>query len=433
MYFWVNVPMYARQHQPSSHLRLQLEDAMRWCRRIFAAIKPQAYYERPIPLRQPVIFYYGHLPAFASNQIFGSKSEFDSIFARGIDPPENELPSDNRFDFPSIAEVDRYKDHVENEVLNLDFEDPTLREVLHITIEHYWMHAETLFYILHQLPHDLKNQIPYDRKPTVLIKDYGTEVTIPAGYATLGVCRDKIAFGWCNEFDEHKVWVPEFKIDKYKVTNSAFLEFIESGGYKRERLWDEDAWNWVESTKREHPQFWFKQDGRRMLRDLFEDIRLPLDWPVYVSHAEACAYARSVGAELPSEEEFHRAAYGTLHEQCAPQPWGHNLPLDGKGNFGFRSLSPAPVGAHPQGMSDFGVSELVGNGWEWTRTIFAPFSGFKALSTYPTYSADFFDRKHYVLKGASPVTADELVRRSFRNWFRPHYPYAYSGFRCIYR
>jgi formylglycine-generating enzyme required for sulfatase activity len=51
------------------------------------------------------------------------------------------------------------------------------------------------------------------------------------------------------------------------------------------------------------------------------------------------------------------------------------------------------------------------------------------MPSYPQYSADFFDGKHYVMKGASPATARELVRRSLRNWFRPGYPYVYAKFR----
>jgi formylglycine-generating enzyme required for sulfatase activity len=51
------------------------------------------------------------------------------------------------------------------------------------------------------------------------------------------------------------------------------------------------------------------------------------------------------------------------------------------------------------------------------------------MPVYPEYSADFFDGDHYVMKGASPATALELLRPSFRNWFRPQYPYVYATFR----
>jgi formylglycine-generating enzyme required for sulfatase activity len=76
---------------------------------------------------------------------------------------------------------------------------------------------------------------------------------------------------------------------------------------------------------------------------------------------------------------------------------------------------------------------MVGNGWEWTASVFEPFSGFEPFAFYAGYSANFFDGGHYVLKGGSARTAACLLRRSFRNWYQPHYPYIYAGFRCVSR
>ena len=165
---------------------------------------------------------------------------------------------------------------------------------------------------------------------------------------------------------------------------------------------------------------------------MFGEIRLPLEWPVYVSHAEATAYANWLGRKLPTEAQFHRAAYGTPEgTRERSYPWGEEAPGPSKGNFDFKSWDPLPVGAHPAGASVFGVHDLVGNGWEWTRTEFAPFPGFTTMPFYPGYSANFFDGKHYVMKGGSPRTAACMLRRSFRNWFQPHYPYVYATFRCV--
>jgi len=98
--------------------------------------------------------------------------------------------------------------------------------------------------------------------------------------------------------------------------------------------------------------------------------------------------------------------------------------------FDFAGWDPEPAGSHPEGASAWGVEDLVGNGWEWTGTAFAPFPGFRVIASYPEYSADFFDGEHFVLKGASPATARELLRPTFRNWFRKRYPYVYATFRC---
>ena len=95
----------------------------------------------------------------------------------------------------------------------------------------------------------------------------------------------------------------------------------------------------------------------------------------------------------------------------------------------FISWDPTDVDSSPAGDSAFGVSQLTGNGWEWTSTQFGPFPGFEPFAFYPGYSKNFFDEEHYVLKGASPRTAACFLRRSFRNWFRPNYPYVYASFR----
>jgi gamma-glutamyl hercynylcysteine S-oxide synthase len=159
---------------------------------------------------------------------------------------------------------------------------------------------------------------------------------------------------------------------------------------------------------------------------------LPMSWPVYVSQAEAAAYAKWLGRRLPTEEQFHRAAYGAPKGAKERRyPWGDAQPTEMHGNFDFKHWDPAPLGAHPAGASAFGVHDLVGNGWEWTRTVFAPFEGFKPREFYPGYSANFFDGKHFVMKGGSSRTAACMLRRSFRNWFQPHYPNVYATFRCV--
>jgi formylglycine-generating enzyme required for sulfatase activity len=150
-----------------------------------------------------------------------------------------------------------------------------------------------------------------------------------------------------------------------------------------------------------------------------------------VSHAEASSFARWAGKELPTEAQWHRAAYARRDGSESSYPWGNSTASVRRGNFDFHQWEPAPVNAHPDGASDFGVVDLLGNGWEWTSTLFAPFPGFQRFSFYPGYSADFFDGKHYVMKGGSARTSACMLRRSFRNWFQPQYQYVYAGFRCV--
>jgi iron(II)-dependent oxidoreductase len=285
--------------------------------------------------------------------------------------------------------------------------------------------------MFHQLPLDQKascRALPgadgHQVKPRMM--------EIPAGAATLGLPRaDNGHFGWDNEFEAHTENVPAFAIDSHKITNRQWLEFMAAGGYEDSKYWAPSDWEWKAQQGISHPVFWQRHGEQWFYRTMFAEIPLPGDWPVYVSQAEASAYARWAGKALPTEAQWHRAAFGTPKGPEREYPWGDEAPSAGCGNFDFHQWDPTPAGAFPAGRSAFGVADMLGNGWEWTSTLFEPFAGFQAFPFYPGYSANFFDGKHYVMKGGSSRTAAALLRRSFRNWFQGHYQYVYAGFRCV--
>jgi len=407
------------------NLLSRLADARRQTDRLFEIVKPEALYTRPIPERHRIVFYIGHLEAFDWNllsprigKLKPFHPQFDQLFAFGIDPVDGRLPSDKPADWPSLAEVRGYVIRVRNSL------DPALDALadpmlLHVAIEHRLMHAETLAYMLHQLPFADRFQQTGSGEPSAEPVRFGM-VDIPAGSATLGLSRHDQVFGWDNEYEAHSVAVPAFTIDQYKVTNGQYQQFIDAGGYEDRSLWSPADWNWKSEQSITRPIFWKWHSGRWFLRNMFEEIPLPADWPVYVSHAEASAYARWVGKKLPSEAQWHRAEHGSDEETG-----GHC------GRFDFDKWNPSPVNALSESRSAFGVAGLIGNGWEWTSTVFAPFEGFQPFPFYPGYSANFFDGQHYVVKGGSTRTETCMLRPSFRNWFQPHYQYVYAGFRCV--
>ncbi|MFZ0957253.1 MAG: SUMF1/EgtB/PvdO family nonheme iron enzyme, partial [Candidatus Sulfotelmatobacter sp.] len=302
-----------------------------------------------------------------------------------------------------------------------------LRTLLHVAIEHRLMHLETLAYMLHQLPLDQKiPQADPPAPPAAAVTK--SMIRIAAGSVTLGLPRDSETFGWDNEFVAHNVDVGAFEIDPYKVTNRQYLEFIKAGGYETRAFWSEEDWDWKTQQGITRPIFWKQEGNEWFYRTMFDDVRLPLDWPVYVSHAEAQAYARWAGKSLPTEAEWQRAAYGAHVEPDSKSDLNSR-----PGNFDFRRWSPVPVNAFPHDQTAFGAHGMVGNGWEWTSTLFDRFPGFEPFPFYRGYSADFFDGKHFVMKGGSARTAACMLRPSFRNWFQPHYQYVYAGFRCVSR
>jgi gamma-glutamyl hercynylcysteine S-oxide synthase len=430
------------------HLHARLQEARSRSDELFEVVRPGALYDRPIPERHRIIFYIGHLEAFDWNLLLGplGLSSFDPgldrLFAFGIDPVDGGLPNDQPKDWPAVEQVRRYnarlREALDRALQSFAAEDQSLARLeygrlLEVAIEHRLMHGETLCYMLHQLPVDRKLSRAMVPLPSASAPD-SRGVEIPAGRATLGLPREADgAFGWDNEFEEHCVEVPAFVIDSHNVTNREYLRFMLEGGYSDRALWSDAGWDWITSQRRRHPAFWVRRGDSWSYRTMFDEIALPLDWPVYVSHDEATAYCRWSGKELPSEAEWHRAACSTRGGTERVYPWGAEAPSSRHGNFDLHRWDPVPVGSYPEVFSDFGVADLVGNGWEWTRTPFAPFPGFQPFSFYPGYSADFFDGKHFVMKGGSPRTAASMLRRSFRNWFQPHYPYVYATFRGIQR
>ncbi|MEZ5352719.1 MAG: SUMF1/EgtB/PvdO family nonheme iron enzyme [Bryobacteraceae bacterium] len=382
-------------------LRAQLEEARRRSDQIFGLLAPGALYDRAVDERHRFLFYLGHLEAFDWNLLCKHamamppfQASFDQLFAFGIDPDASGLPTDGPGDWPTEEEVQSYCSRVRGTVDRILDQAP--EQLVHVAIEHRLMHAETLAYLLHNMP--LDRMIPHEA-PTGGSPETAADnrwCVVRAGVASLGMERGS-GFGWDNEFPLTRVSVPEFAIAKYKVSNGDYLRFVMDGGTPS--------------------HFWRYDDGDWKLRTMFAEIALPLDWPVYVTQAQARDYAAWSGGRLATEAQYHRAAEGAPESAC--------------GNVDFRGWDPVSVQADAEGDSHWGVSQLVGNGWEWTRDLFRPFPGFEPFEFYPGYSANFFDEDHYVMKGGSPRTAEKMLRRSFRNWFRDDYKYVFATFRCV--
>jgi hypothetical protein len=294
---------------PDGLTRDQLIDWYRHCRRItrdiFTIPSAEAYHDQPIPLRNPIVFYEGHIPVFAVNTLSklalkreGIDGEMETLFARGIDPESEEATPAPPVVWPAREDIQAYGRDADDLILRAmcdgpidDGAEPQTRnaEAAFTIIEHEQMHQETLLYLFHQLPYDRKNPIAPlcgngSSWRTEVVKDM---VRIPAGEATLGASGTD--FGWDNELPEVRVAVDEFSIDRHDVTNGDYLEFIAA-------------------TKTRPPHFWIERDGAWQWRGLFELIPLPLDAPVYVTHDEADAYAAWRGERLMATSVCSRGA-----------------------------------------------------------------------------------------------------------------------------
>ena len=184
-------------------------------------------------------------------------------------------------------------------------------EVLDLVLEHELMHHETLMYMIAQLDADRLVK-PADWVPPVPGGDVVRERReVAPGMVQLGAERGSLPFGWDNEFPAEHARVPGFAIDSVPVTIGAYRRFVDAGGYHDPQWWREGDFTWVQRQGLKQPLAWVARDGGTMVRSMFTEH--PIDevagWPVYVSYAEACAFAAWSGSRLPTEAELHRAAY----------------------------------------------------------------------------------------------------------------------------
>ncbi|MDT8912642.1 ergothioneine biosynthesis protein EgtB [Amycolatopsis sp. PS_44_ISF1] len=255
------------------------------------------------------------------------------------------------------------------------------------------------------------------------------EVLIPGGRFTMGTSAEPWALD--NERPAHEVDVPAFVLDTALVTCGAYVEFLESGGYRDRRFWSEGGWAYRTGHEIGAPRFWWRElDGWWRTRFGVREP-VPADEPVvHVSFYEAEAYARWAGKRLPTEAEWEKAA---RHDPATGRsrrfPWGDEEPTAEHANLGQRHLRPAAAGAYPAGASPYGVHQLIGDVWEWTSTDLYGYPGFEAFP-YREYSEVFFGPDYKMLRGGSFGTDSAAIRGTFRNWDYPIRRQIFAGFRC---
>jgi len=226
--------------------------------------------------------------------------------ARGVDP-EAEASSIARGTpaWPSRASVRECASAadalVEDEITNGDVirdDHPLLRDAQAVwaIIEHEEMHQETLAYMWHCLPYARKTQPAHYVTLPPRLSSAGPapgRVSIPAATVTRGTTGDR-SFAWDNERPAALVHVDAFSIDTLNVSNAEFMRFVDAGAYSQPEWWRDEDWAWIRDERIAHPPFWQREGGDWYWRAMFERVPLPLNWPVYVTWAEAHAYARTV-------------------------------------------------------------------------------------------------------------------------------------------
>ncbi len=393
----------------------------------------------------PIRWHLGHIAAFEDRWVGRNVGGLDPIrppdFERLFDPATYSKPE--RVDLPEISDIREYLHRVRDRTrsvlrrVRLDHPNSLLRRgfVGELIYEHECQHQEIMCTVLQQIPPERKT----DRRPAVceellagrnrgLSEPDSSWIEFPGGSVPIGALPWR--FSYDNEREPHWIALEPFAIMRDPVTELEFAEFIEDGGYRTPSLWSEEGWRWVRTRGIAHPRDWSWPDGDSwQVRTMFEWRPVAASVPVQgVSHHEAQAFARWIGARLPTEFEWEAAASWDPRSGSKRRfPWGDALLDADQHNLNGHQWGTCRLDSAP--TSPVGCRAMAGQVWEWTDSRFAPYPGFRA-HPYPQYSSIWFDQSHYVVRGGSWATAAVQCRASFRNWYQPHLREPCLGFRC---
>jgi formylglycine-generating enzyme required for sulfatase activity len=240
---------------------------------------------------------------------------------------------------------------------------------------------------------DPRLPVSYDKNFRFIIPEM---VTIPAGMFRMGtddsdekIINEQSARSWDDEKPAHEVFISEYSIGKYPVTNAEFRCFLEQNGYDPEapwwnedgRRWRTGAWepdfSWLpnEDLKKEWKEWLAQRPVKKRNRPFWwDDPRLNgenqpvvgISWFEMEAYCNWLSRITSTSFRLPTEAEWEHAARG---ENNLIWAWGNEW--DPKrantADTEKKIAGTSPVGMYPHGASPYGVQDMIGNVWEWCR------------------------------------------------------------------
>ncbi len=329
--------------------------------------------------------------------------------------PQWHRPSRGLISRPTVREVYEFRSHIDRNMVNfIETTDPDdmegLGSIIVLGLNHEQQHQELLM-----------TDIKYSLSINPLRPAYH-EIAIPRGTETpplnwvefeegvteIGFDGDGFAFD--NESPRHKTYVNPYRLASRLVTNGEFIEFVEDGAYQQPDQWLSEGWKTVQAQRWEAPLYWEKLDGEWWMQTLSGMQKVDPHGPVsHVSYFEADAYAQWAGKRLPTEAEWEHAAA--------------NEPIEG--NF-LESGIGHPIPATDDGQR---LQQIFGDVWEWTKSPYAPYPGFKPWEGgVGEYNGKFMVNQ-MVLRGGSCATPQDHIRPTYRNFVPPDARWQFSGFR----
>lgn len=342
---------------------------------------------------------------------------------------------------PTVKETLAYWHWINDEVFNyLKLSNGNLKDeviqLFNLGFHHEFQHQELMVYDLQHLLADKYHPKILNQAPVISNINIKKEmIKINGGIFEMGFDKNKFKeyFAYDIEMPLHKIYLNDYSIDKYPVTNGDYLEFINDGGYRNFKFWLSEAWETVKQNNWNAPLYWQKGDNDEWIKIDFrgeKNIKEILDEPVInISYYEADAFAKWAGKRLPTEAEWEKAAsFNDDKNSKSLYPWGDEMPYENNSNlFESKIWGPTKIGSYPEGKSFYGCEQMVSDMWEWTTSEFMPYPGFK--SGFAEYNDKWFGNQK-VLRGGAFGTPQISTRNTYRNFFKPHERWMISGFRC---
>ncbi len=317
---------------------------------------------------------------------------------------------------PTVAEVFSYRAHVDAAMEHLlsDLDDArraVIEPLVTIGLHHEQQHQEL---ILTDIKHvfsvnPLRPVYRTAPAPAAFSARPSNWIEYEGGLTWIGHEGDSFAFD--NESPRHQAFVAPFALADQLVTNAEYMAFMADGGYQRPELWLSMGWATARQNDWTEPFYWERRDGEWWNFTLTGMRPVAPEEPVcHVSYFEADAFARWAGARLPTEGEWEFAA--------------RDLPMEG--NFVERGhWHPAPAGP----VVDSRPGQIFGDVWEWTRSQYEPYPGFRVREgALGEYNGKFMCNQ-FVLRGGSCATPRSHIRATYRNFFPPEATWQFTGLR----
>lgn len=361
-------------------------------------LKTEDYVPQPVPYVSPPKWHIAHVTWFFEEmvlkQFMDGYKEYHPDFCYLFNSYYNTVgkrtlrAERGNITRPGVDEVFAYRKYVDehmNKYLSAEIPDK-VKELLQLGLNHEQQHQELFITDLkYSLGHN--PTFPVYTKDFNLLQDHNTQT----GFAHVDEGVYEIGFdgeGFCydNELGKHKVYLHSFDISKALVTNGEYIEFIKTGGYEQFNYWLDEGWAWVNENKIQSPLHWHNIDRVWYYYTLAGLQKVDPDAILgHVSFYEANAYATWKGMRLPTEFEWEIAS-----EQL---DWGKR--------------------------------------WEWTNSAYLPYPGFSIASgAVGEYNGKFMINQ-MVLRGASVATSGLHSRKTYRNFFHPHFQWQFSGIRLV--